>query len=76
MTGPNVTDATRKSYIVQFAPDGWNNRIWDKRADHGRGAAVGGQGPSPVEEERQFFVLRDNAGVPPTPLTGTGMARL
>ena len=77
MTGPNQTDRTRKAYIVQYAADGWNNRIWDKRGDSGAGAPVGssGSGPSPVEEDRNFFVLRGGCGVRPTPV-GMPDARL
>ncbi len=55
-TGPNLTDAVRKSYIVQFAPDG--ARVLEAQP----GA------PEPVAElqddrERQFPVLV--AGRPP-----------
>jgi ectoine hydroxylase-related dioxygenase (phytanoyl-CoA dioxygenase family) len=50
-TGPNLTDATRKAYILQYAPDG--------------ALALKGQPPAPPQEriaqddpDRQFVILR------------------
>ena len=68
LTGANNSRDTRKAYIVQFAPDGWNIQIWDKRGAGGRGVALGNTGPSPVDEARQYHVLRDGEGVGPPPL--------
>jgi len=46
----------RKAYIVQFAPDGAVARRGDPAAGPGR--------PEPQDDpDRQFFVLRDGAGV-------------
>jgi ectoine hydroxylase-related dioxygenase (phytanoyl-CoA dioxygenase family) len=51
-TGHNVTDEVRKSYIVQFAPDGAVALRGDPDAGPGR--------PEPQDHpDRQFFVLRD-----------------
>jgi len=55
-TGHNVTGDVRKAYIVQFAPDGAVARRGDPAAGPGR--------PEPQDDpHRQFFVLRDGAGV-------------
>jgi ectoine hydroxylase-related dioxygenase (phytanoyl-CoA dioxygenase family) len=50
-TGPNLSSAVRKSYIVQFAPDGAN--------------AIDGETLVPQDDAaRQYFVLKDGAHVP------------
>jgi ectoine hydroxylase-related dioxygenase (phytanoyl-CoA dioxygenase family) len=50
-TGPNLSSAARKSYIVQFAPDG--------------ARAVDGEALVPQDDpQRQYFVLRDGQPVP------------
>ena len=62
LTGPNTTDEVRKSYIVQFAPDGAETLQRDPHS-----------GP-PSERvrcddpRRQFPVLRGGEPVPPPPL--------
>ena len=57
LTGPNTTDAVRKAYILQYAPDG---------ATILQGAA-GGDEPSAAsaaaEPSRQYLVLRDGEAV-------------
>lgn len=51
-TGPNTTDQTRKSYIVQFAPDGAVVREKGKDSDVWQRVAADAS-------DRQFHVLRD-----------------
>ena len=59
-TARNSTDAVRKAYIVQYAPDG---------ALAYRPGPDGSRGPAETldDERRQFFVVRDGAVVPPPP---------
>ncbi len=52
-TGPNLTDSVRKSYIVQFAPDGAVRVTLD---DKGRRIETPAAHP-----ERQFLILEDGA---------------
>ena len=52
MTGPNLTDAVRKAYILQYAPDGAHVL----RGDAGAGPPV--QRELCVDPDRQFPVLR------------------
>jgi ectoine hydroxylase-related dioxygenase (phytanoyl-CoA dioxygenase family) len=51
-TGPNLTDAVRKSYILQYAPDGACTRSEDERKN----------GPQD-DPARQYLVLRDGEPV-------------
>jgi len=51
-TGPNLTDAVRKTYILQYAPDGACTRTDDEPR----------QGPQ-NDSARQYFVLRDGEPV-------------
>ncbi len=55
-TGPNTTDAVRKSYILQYAPDGARCRGQD-----GVGAGTGVQD----DPQRQYPVLRGGEAVAP-----------
>ena len=70
MTGPNSTESVRKAYICQYAPDGYDNRIWDKNANGGRGALmkVDSTEKAAAHEARNFLVLNGTIGVPPPPL--------
>jgi len=52
-TGPNLTDRVRKSYILQYAPDGAVTRTDDPRK----------AGPQ-QDPERQYFVLSGGEPVP------------
>ncbi|HXQ23521.1 MAG TPA: hypothetical protein VN812_17720 [Candidatus Acidoferrales bacterium] len=56
-TGPNLTDKVRKTYIVQFAPDGAHTVRVDRQT------GVRTQAPC-TAPERQFLVLV--RGRPPT----------
>lgn len=60
LTGPNTTDAVRKAYILQYAPDG--ARVMRGDADGSPTSAVAADDPV-----RQFPVVVDGrpAGVPP-----------
>jgi len=51
-TGPNLTDQTRKAYIVQFAPDGARTL----RPDAGGGPP---RAEPCADPDRQFLILRD-----------------
>ena len=66
MTGPNNTESVRKAYICQYAPDGYDNRIWDKDANGGRGGLMQTDAAEKavVNEDRNFLVLKDTKGVP------------
>ena len=66
MTGANNTDSVRKAYICQYAPDGYDNRIWDKDANGGRGGPmqVDAAEKAAVNEARNFLVLKGTKGVP------------
>jgi hypothetical protein len=70
MTGANNTDRVRKSYICQYAPDGYDNRIWDKDANGGHGGPmkVDCAEKAAMNEDRNFFVLKGAKGVSPPPL--------
>ncbi len=70
MTGSNNTDSVRKAYICQYAPDGYDDRIWDKDANGGHGGPmkVGSAGKAAVDEARNFLVLKGAKGVPPPSL--------
>ncbi len=62
LTGPNTTDAVRKAYILQYAPDG---------AQVFRGDPAQGPPPDPVpanDPRRQFPVLTDGRPVAPASL--------
>lgn len=62
LTGPNTTDAVRKAYILQYAPDG---------AQMFRGDPAQGSPPAPVlanDPLRQFPVLVDGHPVTPDPI--------
>ena len=62
LTGPNVTDAVRKAYILQYAPAGAMRQIGDASA----GPPSGGE---PVADpEHQFPVLRNDEPVEPPSL--------
>lgn len=52
-TGPNVTTGVRKSYILQYAPDGARIVQTDTRCD---------------APDRQYLILRNGEPVPPPPL--------
>ena len=55
-TERNTTDAVRKAYIVQYAPDG--AVAYRPQADGARGPA------EPLDDERrQYFVVRDGQPV-------------
>ena len=59
LTGPNTTDAVRKAYILQYAPDG-------ARVLHGEPAEGPAHGSTACDApERQFPVVRDGRPVPP-----------
>ena len=66
MTGPNNTESVRKAYICQYAPDGYDNRIWDKDANGGHGGLMQTDAAEKtvVNEDRNFLVLKDTKGVP------------
>ena len=62
LTGPNTTDAVRKAYILQYAPEGAAKLIGEA-----------GDGPPERREpsndgDRQFLVVADGARVDPPPL--------
>ena len=38
MTGANLTESVCKAYICQYAPDGYDDRIWDNDAKAGYAA--------------------------------------
>jgi phytanoyl-CoA hydroxylase len=61
LTGPNTTDAVRKAYILQYAPDGAEAL----RGDPERGAPVARVACD--EPDRQYVVLRDGHVVAPPP---------
>lgn len=62
LTGPNTTDAVRKAYILQYAPDG----AQVLRGDPTQGAPTGeARADDPT---RQFPVLVDGLPVTPDPL--------
>jgi ectoine hydroxylase-related dioxygenase (phytanoyl-CoA dioxygenase family) len=61
LTGPNLTDAVRKAYIVQFAPDGAAVLAGDPAAGEPTGR-VPADAPG-----RQFPILLGGRPVPPTP---------
>jgi ectoine hydroxylase-related dioxygenase (phytanoyl-CoA dioxygenase family) len=54
LTGPNTTDAVRKAYIVQFAPEG----AVALRGEPGSADVVREPQDAP---DRQFLVLQDGA---------------
>ena len=70
MTEANNTDSVRKAYICQYAPDGYDNRIWDKNANGGRGAPMKADSTekAAADEARNFLVLKGGIGVPPPSL--------
>ena len=67
MTGANNTLGVRKSYVCQYAPDGYNNRIWDKAANSGRGGIVKAPADGKIEldENKNFLILKEGKGVKP-----------
>lgn len=58
LTGPNTTDAVRKAYIVQYAPEG----IRAVAGDWAHGAPPSGSVPC-ADPDRQFAVLRGGAPI-------------
>ena len=70
MTGANQTNAVRKAYICQYVPDGYNNQIWDKNANGGRGGPIirDPAENAPVDENRNFLVLKGAKGVSAPPV--------
>ena len=58
MTGPNLTDAVRKAYILQYAPAG----AQVLRGDPNAGAAM--QRVACDDPQRQFPILRGGTRVP------------
>jgi len=70
MTGANNTENVRKAYICQYAPDGYDNRIWDKDANGGRGELMklDATEKAAVNEKRNFLVLKGTKGVSPPSL--------
>jgi len=70
MTGANNTNSVRKTYICQYAPDGYDNRIWDQNANDGRGGPmkVNSTEKFAANEARNFLVLKGGKGVPPPSL--------
>jgi len=60
-TGPNTTDAVRKAYILQYAPDG-------ARPLKGDPSQPPVEGPLANDPGRQFSVMVDGSPVPPPPL--------
>jgi hypothetical protein len=65
LTGPNESAETRKAYIVQFAVDGFNNKIWDKAANDGAGGPMSPRHvePTAVDERVNFLILKDGKAV-------------
>lgn len=61
LTGPNTTDATRKAYILQYAPDG-------ARVLRGDVSQPPELGPFADDAHRQFPVLVGGSPVAPPPL--------
>ncbi len=74
MTGANTTDGVRKAYICQYAADGYDNRIWDKNANGGRGGPMQADSieKDALDEAVNFLVLKGGVGVPPPPLPAGG----
>ncbi len=66
LTGPNTTDAVRKAYILQYAPDGARVR----RADGTAASAAVGAGAIELANDplRQFPLLANGEPVAPPPL--------
>ena len=66
MTGANLTDSVRKAYICQYAPDGYDDRIWDNDANGGHGGPmrVDSVEKPAVNDARNFLVLKGAKGVP------------
>ena len=60
MTGPNNTQEIRKAYVCQYAPDGYNNRVWDKGANAGKGGMVMSYGDetNAVDVLKKFFNIK------------------
>ena len=50
-TGPNLTDGIRKTYILQYAPDGAVRRVSDLITE------------SVSDQDRQFLVVKDGQKV-------------
>ena len=71
MTGPNNSDTVRKAYVCQYAPDEFDDRIWDSGANGGHGAPmeVESAEKAAVDEARNFLVLKGAQGVPPPALS-------
>lgn len=70
MTGANNTDSVRKAYVCQYAPDGYDDRIWDKDANGGLGGPmkVDSAEKAAANEARNLLVLKGAKGVPPPSL--------
>ncbi len=70
MTGPNNTQEIRKAYVCQYAPDGYNNRVWDKGANAGKGGMVMSYGDetNAVDVLKNFLILKEGIGVKPPDL--------
>ena len=67
MTGANNTLDIRKAYVCQYAPDGFNNRIWDKGANSGQGGevTVDTKEKNQLDEKKNFLILKLGKGVQP-----------
>ena len=67
MTGANNTVDIRKAYVCQYAPDGFNNRIWDKGANSGQGGqvTVDTKEKNELDEKKNFLILKLGKGVQP-----------
>jgi phytanoyl-CoA hydroxylase len=57
MTGANHTDSVSKAYVCQYAPDGYDDRIWDHDANGGHGGPDAA-GKATVNEVSNFLVLK------------------
>ena len=77
MTGANTTDGVRKAYICQYAPDGYDNRIWDGSAKDWLGGRmqVDDAEKAAPDEARNFMVLKGREGVSPSYTVGGGESK-
>ncbi|MEC8930339.1 MAG: phytanoyl-CoA dioxygenase family protein [Candidatus Latescibacterota bacterium] len=56
--GANDTNKPGLAYIYQYAPDGYDDRIWDNTANSGQGGPMAADAARPVvDETRNFMVL-------------------
>ena len=56
-TGANDTDKSGLAYICQYAPDGYDDRIWDHVVNDGQGGPMADAARPVVDEARNFPVL-------------------